>query len=170
VADEQKFFFLDLTKAGVQGGSTKIGHQGWLEIDSWSFSMNQAAEPNSNGGQPKSTAASGRFGFTMKHAGPQVYKLAASGSFIAGPITFEAERGGINVAAGVGTKPTVTYLRLVFNNLAVTSRNLGGGDGQKIESIEFTFQQVQYSYTQVLNGSPQAAITKSYDVKQNLTA
>lgn len=167
MADDQRFFFLDLTSAGVKGGSTKIGHQNWLEIDSWSFSMNQAAEPNSNGGQPKSTAASGRFGFTMKHAGPQVYKLVASGSFIPGPITFNAERGGINVPAGTGTKPTVTYLSLVFQNLAITSRNLGGGDGQKTENIEFTFTQVQYIYTQVLNGAPQAAITKSYNVKTN---
>ena len=70
MADEQKFFFLNLISAGVNGGSTKVGHQNWVECDSWSFSMNQAAEPNSNGGQPKSTAASGRFGFTMKHAGP----------------------------------------------------------------------------------------------------
>src|ERR1700691_973030 len=119
MADEQRFFFLNMIPAGVQGGSTKIGHVGWLEIDSWSFSMNQAAEPNSNGGQPKSTAASGRFGVTMKHAGPLVDSLVASASCIAGPVTFNAERGGINVPAGTGTKPTVTYLSLVFNNLAI---------------------------------------------------
>jgi type VI protein secretion system component Hcp len=97
MADEQRFFFLNMIPAGVQGGSTKIGHVGWLEIDSWSFSMNQSAEPNSNGGQPKTTAASGRFGFTMKHAGPNIFKNVAAGSFIKGPITFEAERGGVNV-------------------------------------------------------------------------
>jgi type VI protein secretion system component Hcp len=169
MADEQRFFFLNMIPAGVQGGSTKIGHQGWLEIDSWSFSMNQMAEPNSNGGQPKSTTASGRFGFTMKHAGPNIFKNVASGAFIPGPITFEAERGGVNVAAGTGTKPTLTYLRLVFSDLAITSRNLGGGDGQKTENIELTFTKVQYSYSQVINGAPQAMISKSYDVKQNLT-
>lgn len=169
MADEQRFFFLNLQPAGVVGGSTKVGHVGWLEIDSWSFSMNQQAEPNSNGGQPKTTAASGRFGFTMKHAGPSVFKNVASGAFIPGPITFEAERGGVNVASTTGTKPTTTYLRLVFSNLAITSRNLGGGDGQKTENIEFTFTTVQYNYSQVLNGSPQAMITKNYDVKTNQT-
>jgi type VI protein secretion system component Hcp len=170
MADEQRFFFLNMIPAGVQGGSTKVGHVGWLEIDSWSFSMNQTAEPNSNGGQPKTTAASGRFGFTMKHAGPNIFKNVASGSFIPGPITFEAERGGVNVAAGTGAKTTTTYLRLVFSDLAITSRSLGGGDGQKTENIELTFTKVQYSYAQVINGAPQAMIVKSYDVKQNQTS
>lgn len=170
MAEEQRFFFLNMIPAGVQGGSTKVGHVGWLEIDSWSFMMNQTAEPNVGGGQPKSTAASGRFGFTMKHAGPNIFKNVASGAFIAGPITFEAERGGVTVAAGTGTKPTSTYLRLVFSNLAITSRNLGGGDGQKTENIELTFTTVQYNYSQVLNGSPQAMITKNYDVKTNQTS
>jgi type VI protein secretion system component Hcp len=170
VADEQKFYFLNLQSAGVTGGSTKVGHVGWIECDSWSFHMNQTAEPNSNGGQPKSTAASGRFAFTMKHAGPQVFKNVASGAFIAGPVTFEAERGGINTSAGAGAKPTTTYLRLVFTNLAVTSRCLGGGDDQKVENIELTFQQVQFSYSQVLQGNPQAMIQKSYDVKQNMVS
>ncbi len=170
MADEQKFFFLNLISAGVNGGSTKVGHINWVECDSWSFSMNQAAEPNSNGGQPKSTAASGRFGFTMKHAGPQIFKNVAGGAFIAGPVTFEAERGGISTVAGTGGKPTTTYLRLVFNNLAITSRTLGGGDEQKTENIELTFQQVQMSYAQVLNGNPQAMTVKSYDVKQNMVS
>ena len=72
--------------------------------------------------------------------------------------------------AGTGGKPTTTYLRLIFSNLAITSRTLGGGDEQKTENIELTFQQVTFSYAQVLAGNPQAMLTKSYDVKQNMVS
>jgi len=168
MADDQRFFFLDLRSAGVQGASTKITHEGWLELDSWTFTMTQSAEPNVGGGQPKGTAASGRFGFSIKHAGPQVFKNVAQGANIAGPVTFEAERGGINVGSATGTKPTATYLRLVFNNLVVSGRSLAGDSTQKMEHIELTFQIVAFSYAQILNGSAGPMTTKTYDVKQNM--
>jgi type VI protein secretion system component Hcp len=170
MADEQRFFFLNMIPAGVRGGSTKVGHEGWFEIDNWRFHMKQKAEPNTNGGQPKTTAASGSFGFTMKHSGPNIFKLVAGSHFIKGPITFEAERGGINTVAAAGTKPTLTYLRLVFTDLAVTSRVISGGDGQKVEDVELTFTKVQYNYWQVIDGASQAVAQKSYDVKMNQVA
>lgn len=171
MADDQKFFFLDLKTAGVVplGGSTKQGHEGWIELDSWTFSMNQAAEANVGGGQPKGTAASGRFGFTIKHNGPMLFKASSSGGFIPGPVTFEAERGGVNVGSAAGQKSTATYLRLVFNNLVVSGRSIGGDSTQKTEHIELTFQSVSFSYTQIVNGNPGSALTKAYDVKKNQT-
>ncbi len=169
MADDQRFFFLDLKTAQVvpDGGSDKSGHEGWLELDSWTFSMNQAAEPNVAGGAPKGTAASGRFGFTIKHNGPMLFKSAAGGQFIAGPVTFEAERGGINVAAATGAKTTATYLRLVFNNLVISGRSLAGDSTQKSEHIEFAFQSVQLSYSQIVSGTAGPMLSKGYDVKRN---
>jgi len=168
MAEEQRYFFLDLKTAGVvpNGGSNKQGHEGWLELDSWTFSMNQSAEPNTGGGQPKGTAASGRFGFTIKHNGPMLFKTAASGAHIKGPVTFEAERGGIQVGSG-GGKSTMTYLKLVFHDLVVSGRSIAGDSTQKSEHIELTFQTVSFSYSQVVNGNPGPMTTKQYDVKKN---
>jgi type VI protein secretion system component Hcp len=168
MADDQRFFFLDLKNAGIpNGGSLKKGHEGWVELDSWTFSMNQAAEANVGGGQPKGTAASGRFGFTIKHAGPLIFKTAASGAFIKGPVTFEAERAGVNVGSGAGVKDTTTYLRLIFNDLVVSGRSLAGDSTQKSEHIELAFQKVTFAYAQILNGNAQAMLQKSYDMKAN---
>jgi len=169
MADDQRFFFLDLKTAQIvpDGGSDKVGHVGWLELDSWTFSMNQAAEPNVGGGAPKGTAASGRFGFTIKHNGPALFKSVASGAFIPGPVTFEAERGGVNTAAGTGTKSTATYLRLVFNDLVISGRSLAGDSTQKSEHIEISFQSVQMAYSQIVNGQAGPMLTKGYDVKRN---
>ena len=82
MADDQRFFFLDLTAAGVHGGSQKTGHTDWLELDNWDFSMNQMADANIKGGRPSKTAATGRFGFAIKHNGPQLFKLASTGQFL----------------------------------------------------------------------------------------
>ena len=167
MADGQRFFFLNLLPAGVHGGSTKQNHQDWLELDSWSFTMNQTAEPNAKGGRPTTTSATGTFGFSINHNGPQLFKNVANGNFIAGPIVFEAERGGVQQGSATGVKATTTYLRLTFGNVVISGRHLSGGQGQKTEQIEMSFESVSLGYAQIINGIAQAMTTKSYNVKSN---
>jgi type VI protein secretion system component Hcp len=164
MADEQRFFFLDLRPAGVSdGGCKKASHPKWVELDDWNFSMIQEAEPNVKGGRPSKTSASGSFSFSIKHNGPALFKACANGQFIAGPLTFEAERGGLT-----GGTPGV-YLQLLFNNAVISSRSLSGDEGQKTEHIGITFEKVTMTYKQVVNGSLQAGLAKSYDSKTNST-
>lgn len=161
---DQRFFFLDLRPAGVvDGGCIKAGHQKWAELDNWHFSMHQSAEPNVKGGRPAKTSASGSFSFSIKHNGPALFKVCAAGMFIPGPITFEAERGGLT--GGVNG----VYFQLLFSNAIVSSRSISGDDGDKSEDIEITFQNVSMTYKQVLNGALQSGLTKSYDSKTNST-
>jgi type VI protein secretion system component Hcp len=166
MAEEQRFFFLDLRNAGVpKGGCTKQGHVDWLELGSWDFSMYQHAEPNVKGGRPSKTAATGTFGFTITHNGPALFANVAKGAHINGPVTFEAERGGVQTGTGAGVKPTTTYFRLIFNNLVVSNRDLGGDEGQKSESVRLAFEKVQMSYAQIVNGNPGPMTPKAYDMK-----
>jgi len=118
MAGDQKFFFLDMRNAGVpNGGSQRTETKEWLELDSWDFSMNQSADPNVKGGRPTSTAAQGRFGFTIKHNGPQLFKGVVSSTLQTKPITFRAYRGGLEVP-GAAT-PTYRYFELVFEQVVV---------------------------------------------------
>jgi type VI protein secretion system component Hcp len=162
-----RFFFLNLQPAGVDGGSTKSGHEHWLELDSWSFSMNQTAEPNAKGGRPMTTSATGTFGFTINHNGPILFKNVATGNYIAGPITFEAERGGVQQGSATGVKATTTYLRLIFSNVVIAGRSLSGDQGQKTEQIDLSFEKASLGYAQIINGTAQSMVTKTYDVKSN---
>jgi type VI protein secretion system component Hcp len=169
MADAQKYFFLNMIAAGVPGASQKAGHVGWLELDSWDFSMNQTADPNIGGGRPTKTAASGRFGFSIKHNGPSMFKLGAMGQYIGSAITFEAERSGLAGAAtgaAAGTANLV-YLQLVFTKSAISHRGLSGDEGQKQEHIELVFETVAMTYKPVVKGAPGPAVTKSYDAKSN---
>ena len=165
MAGEQRYFFLNLVPAGVHGGSPKAGHQDWLELENWDFSMNQTADPNSKGGRPSKTSATGRFGFSIVHNGPMLFFLAASGQYITSPITFEAERSGLN--AGAGGTGTGVYLQLVFTKSVVSHRSLSGDDGQKTEHIELVFEKVSMTYRQVVNGNLGPPMTKTYDAKTN---
>ena len=165
MADEQKYFFLNLTDAGVHGGSPKANHLDWLELGNWDFSMNQTADPNVKGGRPSKTSATGRFGFSITHNGPALFKLAASGQYLDNPITFEAERSGLLSAGGADS--TQVYLRLVFTRTVVSHRSLSGDDGQKMEHIELVFEKVAMTYRQVVNGVLGPPLTKMYDAKSN---
>jgi type VI protein secretion system component Hcp len=165
MADDQRYFFLNLTGAGVKGGCQKAGHIDWLELDNWDFSMNQTADPNVKGGRPTKTAASGRFGFSIKHNGPSLFKLASAGQYISTPVTFEAERSGLQAAGSQSS--TLVYFQLVFNRTVVSNRSLSGDSGQKVEHIELIFEKVDITYKQVINGMAGAAVTKSYDAKSN---
>jgi len=169
MADAQRYFFLNMIAAGVPGASQKSGHVGWLELDSWDFSMNQTADPNVGGGRPTKTAATGRFGFSIKHNGPAMFKLGAMGQFISTAITFEAERSGMSGAAPGAAPGTanIVYFQLVFTNAAISHRSLSGDEGQKQEHIELVFETVAMTYKSVVNGAPGPAVKKSYDAKSN---
>ena len=174
MADSQRYFFLNMLPL-VNGGSPKASHLNWLELGNWDFSMNQTADPNVKGGRPSKTSATGRFGFSIVHNGPQLFNLCASGQYISTPITFEAERSGLQGTAGAGTtgtgaSSTVVYFQLVFTNTVVSHRSLSGDDGQKMEHIELVFQAVKMTYWPVVQGNPGSAIIKSYDAKSNLTS
>jgi type VI protein secretion system component Hcp len=166
VADDQRYFFLDMTKAGVKGGCTKAAHPDWIELENWDFSMSQTADPNVKGGRPSKTSATGRFGFSIRHNGPQLFKLASTGQYINTPIVFQAERAGLQSAGAQSS--SMVYLQLTFNRVVVSHRSLSGDDGQKMEHIELVFEKVAMIYKQVINGKLGSAIQKSYDGKSNL--
>ena len=67
-----KYFYLNLQCAGIIGNCQKQAYFQWIEVDSWSFSMTQPAQPVVGGGAPKGSMATGTFSFSMKHAGPQI--------------------------------------------------------------------------------------------------
>jgi type VI protein secretion system component Hcp len=151
--------------AGITGNCQKTAHLQWLEVDSWSFSLTQPAMPVVGGGAPKGAMATGSFHFDQKHSGPMIFQNVSTANHIAGPAEFDAERGGMAQASGVGTSPTKPYLILQFWDFAIVGRDLQGGSGQKDESITFAFSKVSLGYAQVLNGTMQGTVTKTYDQK-----
>ena len=131
--------------------------------------MYQSAEPNTLGGRPDNTSSSGSFSFTIKYTDPMIFANCSSGNLIPGPITFEAERGGLTQAGSSGTagqKTTGTYLQLQFSNVVVHAWSMGGDAGLKQEDVSFSFEKLQMTYHELLNnGTLGPAITRTYDSK-----
>jgi type VI protein secretion system component Hcp len=174
---DQAFFFLDMTAAGVQGTSLRTGVLNWLELDNWNFSMHQDADPNVGGGKPKTTSAAGRFGFTIKYAGPGLFKHCSTGNLITTPITFRAFRGGVTNTGAAGVQPTVNYFELVFTGAVVAGRSLSGGEGTKTENVELAFQNIKMSYWPLTPATANTPVTrgvvagpKTYDMKTNMVS
>jgi type VI protein secretion system component Hcp len=166
---EQKFFFLDMTKAGVpDGGSIKTDTLKWMELDSWNFHMHQSADANVKSGSVTTTSASGSFSFSIKYNGPFLFRQVVNSVLQTQPVTFRAYRGGQTTTGTSGT-PIVKYFELVFTNLVVAGRHLSGDEGQKMESIELAFEQVSISYWQMQKSGPPALVaTKTYNSKTNV--
>lgn len=161
----QKYFFLNLwTPAGIDGGSQKTGHEKWMELDDWDFSMQQIVDSNKKQGTPGATSAAGSFGFTITHNGPAIFKLAANTMFFdkTKPLVFEAERGGLQG----GTSGV--YFQLTFTEWVVNSRSIAGNHAVKTEHIEIVFGQVNVVYRQVVNGVLGPPVPKYYDLYSNL--
>jgi len=160
-----KQFYFDLTAAGINGLSMRSDYPKWIEVDSWSFSMTQPADPAVGARKGKGSMATGTFSFTMKHSGPQVYKNVASGAHIPGPATFVAERAGVQVGSATGKNPNAVYLKLQFSDFALVSQDLGGESGQKTENVTLSFTVVSLGYAPVVQGNLQSMTTKTYDQK-----
>jgi type VI protein secretion system component Hcp len=140
----------------------------WTEVDSWSFSMSQPADPTVGAKRGKGTMATGTFSFSMKHSGPQVFKSVATGAHIQGPATFVAERAGVAQGSAIGQNPNKQYLNLIFQDFVLTGRDIGGEAGQKTENVSVSFTVVGLGYAQVKDGQIQPMTTKMYDQKSLL--
>jgi type VI protein secretion system component Hcp len=154
-----------MIQAGVIGGSLKVNHVQWLELEGWDFQMNVEVDPNVASGAPGKTSASGTFGFQIRHNGPALFKLSTLGRQIPTAVVFEAERSGLQ---GSGSQTaSLVDLQLTFTGASVASRALSGDDGHKKEHIELHFDQVAIVYTPVVNGMPAAKVPKTIDIAQN---
>jgi type VI protein secretion system component Hcp len=165
VADGQRFFFLNMIPANVNGGSRKVNHLNWLELDGWDFSMDVHVDPNVAEGAPGKTTNTATFGFQIKHSGPAIFKNAVLGRPVPGVVVFEAERAGLQGAGGQTS--SVVYLQLTFKQAVIASRTLSGDDGFKTEHVEMAFEEVDMVYKPIINGMLAANVTKSINIVSN---
>lgn len=167
---DQQLFFINLQKAGVEGESTKTGHEKWMEAQSWHFSMQQSADHSVGQAAGTGTAALGSFSFEriLDKASPKLFDKCSRGQHIS-DVQFDAERTGTQSADGAGTPAGTVYFTLVFRDVVITSRTSNHSDGDRAkESIGLAFGQVEMTQRQVMtDGSLGPNVTKKYDAKMN---
>lgn len=145
---------------GVDGESKQEGHEGWIDVLSWSWGESNAGAWAEGGGGGAGKVSMQGFSFTQKmHKGtPKLMEYCATGKHFPKANLKARKAGG----------KTETYLELKFTDVSVTSYQTGGhgDDPVPLESISLGFSKVELEYKeQKADGSMGGAVMAGYDLK-----
>jgi len=155
-------YFLKLTD--VEGESSQKGHEGQIDLLSWSWGESNSGSSSEGGGSGSGKVNMQDFTFSMKinKASPALFKSCANGSHI---------KEGTLTCRRAGKEPR-PYLSIKFTDCLVSSFQTGGSSGDEVptDSISLNFSKIEYSYTpQKPDGTLGTAIPAAYDLKTGVT-
>lgn len=152
--------FLKIEGPGVEGESQKAGHEGELDVLSYSWGVS-----NHGAGQSGTGSGSGQADFhdlnvtVMMQTGVElIFKQCASGVHFEKATLVSREAGGT---------AQVDYLKIEMEKVFITAMSFGAseGSGKPPVSIGLHFAKVNYIYTpQNSDGSAGAERTQSWDI------
>lgn len=137
--------FLKLINPTVTGEATASGHEGEIQVLSWSHSFNQPTSPTRNstggGGGVVEQASHSDFSFTkyVDAATDDLLKLCWSGRSIA--------KGIFCAYRSTGDDRAVKYLEITMENIIVSNVSIGGGTGDlPTATVTLSYGAVEYKY------------------------
>ena len=150
---------------GIEGESRAEGHEGQIEIFSFSWGLSNTGSMAAGGGGGAGKVQIQDFHFTkaMSKASPKLFEACATGKHM---------KEAVLVARKAGEKP-VEYLKITMTDVLITSYQTGGsaGDIVPIDSFSLNFAKIKYEYTpQKEDGTLDSPIVGTYDVKNNTKA
>ena len=152
---------------GIKGECQKKGHEGEIDILSFSYGATQSGSFHSGGAGGGSGKAEIRDISIMKQvdkSSPDLFKYCASGKHLKEVIIYSQK-------AGDGDKP-LTYYTIKLEDAIVSSvDNSGAGGGDAImETVTFNTAKFSFEYqAQGKDGGKDGgAVKASYDVRQNI--
>ena len=124
---------------GIDGESTTVGHEKWIDVLSFSLgASNPASFPTGGGGAGKVSFSDLSMVKEVDVSSVSLLKYVATGKHIA-KATLD-----IVSSASKGSQP---YLRYDLVNALVTSYNISGGSGgNPIESFSLNFEKIAFEY------------------------
>jgi type VI secretion system secreted protein Hcp len=148
---------------GVKGESKDQKFKEMLEIDSYSWGVANTGTSARGGGMGSGKANFQDFHFTKQidMASPELMKLCATGKHIAKAVLHCRKAGG----------KQEEYLTVTFNDLLISSYQLGGAGEAPSEQISFNFTKVKQEYKeQTEKGATGKSHFAEYDLKQQQAA
>ena len=126
---------------GIKGESQRDKHKGEIEIKSWNWAA-QNLVSRTGGGLSGGTGIPTEVTFTKEidTASPKLLEMCNNGKHIANAV--------LTCSKSVGDKNPVDYLTLKFEEIAISSYQTGGAQGEDVghESISFAFNKIDYDY------------------------
>lgn len=129
---------------GIDGESTDKGHEKWMEIESFSWGVQQSASSRAStaGGATSARADFGDLSVVkmMDSASPNIYLACASGQHI-DEVTVDMMRSG--------GADKVKYMEIKLKDVIISSVSLGGGGNSiPVETLSLNYGEINWTYTQ----------------------
>ena len=148
---------------GVEGESVISGHEGEIDLLSWSWGMSQSGTMHNGGG-----GGSGRvniqdisFTKTVDKTSPNLIRACCNGEHFAEAVLLVRKAG----------KDPLDYFKVTMSPVLVTSVSTGGsgGDDRLTENVSINFAKMQIGYTpQKEDGTGEAEVTLNWNIEKNI--
>ena len=146
----------------IDGESAQKGHDKWIELQSWSWSENNAGSSGLGGGAGSGKVSMGDFHFTIEYgvSSPKLFGACAVGEHIGDAILHIRKAGG----------DQQVFVEWKFTDILISSYSTGGsghGNPLPIDQVSFNFTKIEMEYKpQKADGTLGAGIKFGYDVKK----
>ncbi|MCA9544137.1 MAG: type VI secretion system tube protein Hcp [Myxococcales bacterium] len=165
--------FIKFTGPDMNAGSTSKGHEGWIEVLSWSHGFTQPTTPTRShgGGATVEKAHHAPFNFQkiLDSSTDDLLKACWSGKHI-DKMEFVAYRSGGDTGA---SQMAVPYLKIELESCVITDYSLSGGPGDMpAENVSVNYAKVTYTYNgqDKMKGTVGADQPVSHDLTTNVVA
>ena len=148
---------------GLEGESAISGHEGEIDILSWSWNVSNTGTMHIGGGGGAGKAIVGDLSVTK-------YIDKSSTHLILASLLGTQFKEAILIVSKAGENP-LEYLKITMSPVIVTNVSSGGsgGDDRLTESVTLNFAKVCYAYTpQKEDGTGDAEISRCFNIEANL--
>jgi type VI secretion system secreted protein Hcp len=148
---------------GVDGESVISGHEGEIDVLSWSWGMSQSGTMHNGGGGGSGKVSIQDISFTktVDKTSPNLIRACCNGEHFAEAILLVRKAG----------KDPLDYFKVTMSPVLVTSVSTGGsgGDDRLTENVSLNFAKMTIDYTtQKEDGTGDAAVTLNWNIEKNV--
>ena len=148
---------------GIKGESQFSGHEGQIDVESWSWGVTQPHSTHSGGGggSGRANVSDLQIQHRLDKASPNLAKYCFSGKHISKATLIQRESGG---------DETVPYLKLTIHDFVISGFNSGSaGEAKPTESVSLNFAKIEIEYQeQDKDGKKKGGpVSAHFDVKTN---
>ena len=148
---------------GIDGESTDVSHKDEIDVESWSWGLNQTGSFGGGGGGGAGKVSFQDFHFVSRisKASPKLFLACASGSHI--------KMATLSGVRGAGKVKGNEFLTFKLRDVLVTSVQQGDSEAAApVDQFSLNFTKVEFSYIpQSAKGTPEPPVTGSWDLKQS---
>ena len=150
---------------GVEGEAQDSGHEGWIDVLSWGWGLNQSGTMHTGGGGGAGKVQVSDLSVTksVDKASPTLMLKCCKGEHIPSAELHLTEAGG----------DQQTYMKIKLKKVLVASVSPGGSgtDDKPVETLSLNFEEVAVDYSpQKEDGSLDAAVTMNWNIPKNTDA